>query len=131
MPYPDELRYVVDIARRAGVVALERFGSAERLTKASPGAPIKGLQPLEAVTEADRACQRLIVTALRERFPNDGIIGEESDDGGITHRPPSAGERIWVIDPIDGTNNYVAGFGAFAVCIALLDGGQPIIGVVH
>ncbi|MBA3709482.1 MAG: inositol monophosphatase [Planctomycetes bacterium] len=132
MAHVDDLPFVIDIARRAGAVALARFGNVERQTKASPGAAIKGWQPIEAVTEADRACQRLIVSALRERFPDDGVIGEESDDGsGITNRAPSAGARIWVIDPIDGTNNYVAGFGAFAVCIALVDHGRPVIGVVH
>jgi myo-inositol-1(or 4)-monophosphatase len=132
MTITDDLAFTVELARRAGDEALTHYGRVDRLTKTSAGAPIAGVAPLEAVTEADRACQRLIVAALRERFPQDGIVGEESDDGsGITHRPPTSGSRVWVIDPIDGTNNYVAGFGSFAICIALLDLGTPILGVIH
>jgi myo-inositol-1(or 4)-monophosphatase len=132
MGYPADLAFVADLARRAGDLTRPGFGSIARLTKTSAGERIAGWDPSEAVTEADRASQRLIVAALRERFPDDGIIGEESDDGpGITNRAPRAGRRVWVIDPIDGTNNYVAGLGCYAVCIGLLDAGRPILGVVY
>ncbi|HYE06269.1 MAG TPA: inositol monophosphatase [Planctomycetota bacterium] len=122
-PTRADLDFVIDLARRAGAIARERYGKVERLTKRG-GA--------EAVTEADRECQRVIVAALAARHPDDGIIGEESDSGaGITHLRPRAGDRTWVIDPIDGTNNFVAGLGNFAVCIGLMDGGQPVLGVVY
>ncbi len=64
--------------------------------------------------------QRLIVEGLSRFCPDDGIIGEESDGGAGHHRACAAraGARTWVIDPIDGTNNYVAPLGCWAVCIA-------------
>lgn len=121
MPSRAELDQIVAIANEAGAIVRSQFGKVERLTKRGE----------EAVTEADRASQRFIVERLRRAFPNDGIIGEESDSGeGITNLPPAKGERIWVIDPIDGTNNFVAGLGNFAVCIGLLDRGAPVLGVV-
>ncbi len=129
---PAELAVIVELARHAGSQVMASHGRVERLTKTSAGERIQGWEPTEAVTEADRATQRLIVAELRRRFPDDGIIGEESDDGaGITNCPPARGERWWVIDPIDGTNNFVAGLGCFAVCIGLLDRGMPVLGVVH
>src|SRR5439155_16774721 len=67
-----------------------------------------------------------------QKFPNDGVVGEESDSGtSITFDVSSIAGRNWVIDPIDGTNNFIAGLGAFAVCIAMLDGGYPVLGVVY
>ena len=123
---PSDLDFIRDLARSAAALVAERAGQAERLTKTH------ATTTAEAVTEWDRAAQRHIVAALRARFPSDGIIGEESDDGaGITHLPGGGGGRTWVIDPIDGTNNFVAGLGCWAVCIGRLDAGYPALGVVH
>jgi myo-inositol-1(or 4)-monophosphatase len=123
VPTRADLDAVVALARRAGAVARGHWGRVERLTKRGG---------VEAVTEADRACQALIIEELRRRHPGDGIIGEEDEHGlGITHQVPAGCERVWVIDPIDGTNNFVAGLGAFAVCIGLLERGEPTIGVVY
>ena len=123
MPIADDLAFAIATARQAGVLVRECYGQVERLTKRA-GA--------EAVTEADRASQRLIVAELRARFPADGIIGEENDHGDtITNLDPESGERVWVIDPIDGTNNFVSGLGNFAVCIGLLDRGLPVAGVIY
>ncbi len=107
---------------RRGALVAEQFGKVDRLLKRDD----------EAVTVADRASQRLIVTGLRRKFPGDGIVGEENDTGdAITFDVPNPSGRNWVIDPIDGTNNFLAGLGIFAVCIGLLDAGQPVLGVVH
>jgi myo-inositol-1(or 4)-monophosphatase len=123
MPLPADLEFVIALAREAAALVRNRAGTVERLSKRN-GA--------EAVSEADRASQRLIVAGLRARFPDDGFIGEESDAGDlITNLPPRAGRRVWVIDPIDGTNNFLAGLGNYAVCIGLLDAGMPVLGVVH
>jgi myo-inositol-1(or 4)-monophosphatase len=117
-----DLSYVIDTARAAGALIREHYGKVERQTKRGE----------EAVTDADRASQRLIIERLASRFPDDGFIGEENDDGSaITNRAPKQGSRVWVIDPIDGTNNFVAGLGNFAVCIGLLDAGMPVLGVVY
>jgi myo-inositol-1(or 4)-monophosphatase len=121
MPLNQDLQYVMDVARGAAKIVLEHFGSARRLTKRGD----------EAVTEVDRASQRFIVSALKRRFPDDGIIGEENETGdAITSDRVDPRGRVWVIDPIDGTNNFIAGLGAFAVCIGLLDRGSPALGVV-
>lgn len=121
-----ELQLAIRLALEAAATIRQHAGRIERKTKR---------QGEEAVTIADRASQRLIIAGLLAQYPNDGIIGEESDlgdDGAtITNRPPAQGERVWVIDPIDGTNNFINGLGNYAVCIGLLDAGRPVLGVVH
>lgn len=120
-----DLQYAIELARGAGKIVLEHYGKVQRLTKTH------ATTTKEAVTDADRASQRFIVQGLRRRFPDDGVIGEENDTGSaITFECPNPGGRVWVIDPIDGTNNFVAGLGNFAVCIGLLEKGNPILGVV-
>ena len=126
MSLAHDLQYAIDLARGAGRVILDHYGKVERLTKTHAAATD------EAVTEADRASQRHIVAGLRKRFPDDGVVGEESETGeSITFECPDPRGRVWVIDPVDGTNNFVAGLGNFAVCIGLLEAGQPILGVVY
>jgi myo-inositol-1(or 4)-monophosphatase len=122
MDLPDDLRFVAGLARSAGKIVFDHFGKVQRLTK----------REAEAVSEADRASQRHIVAGLRARFPRDGIIGEENETGdAITFDVPNPAGRNWVIDPLDGTNNFLAGLGNFAVTIGLLDAGMPVLGVVY
>src|SRR5687768_13015652 len=126
MSLSHDLQYATELARGAGKVILDHYGKVERLTKTHAAATD------EAVTEADRASQRHIVAGLRKRFPGDGIVGEESETGeSITFDCPDPHGRVWVIDPIDGTNNFVAGLGNFAACIGLLERGEPVLGVVY
>src|SRR5206468_995655 len=104
MSLSQDLDFVADVARGAGQIVLDHYGKVQRLTKTHVAANE------EAVTEADRASQRFIVSALRQKFPNDGVVGEESDSGtSITFDVSSIAGRNWVIDPIDGTNNFIAG----------------------
>ena len=104
MNLSEDLQYVIELARSAGALVLEHYGKVDRLLKRND----------EAVTEADRASQRLIVTGLRKRFPGDGVIGEENETGdAITFDVSNPAGRNWVIDPIDGTNNFIAGTGHF------------------
>ncbi len=122
----DDLRAVAAMAEAAGAMARAHLGRSERLTKTH------GHTFDEAVTAVDRAVQRALIADLHARFPDDGIIGEESEDGaGITHLPPRRGGRTWVIDPLDGTNNFIAGLDAVAVCVGALRDGMPESGVVH
>ena len=126
MSLAHDLQYAIDLARGAGRIVLDQYGKVERLTKTHSAAKE------EAVTEADRASQRFIVAGLRRRFPEDGLVGEESETGqSITFECPDPRGRIWVIDPIDGTNNFIAGLGLFAVCIGLMERGEPVLGVVY
>jgi myo-inositol-1(or 4)-monophosphatase len=116
-----DLQYAMELVRKAGQLVIDAYGRVERLTK----------RHAEAVTEADRASQRLIVAGLRGRFPQDGIVGEENETGdAITFECPNPNGRVWVIDPIDGTNNFVAGLDNFAIAVGLLDAGFPVLGIV-
>ena len=78
---------------------------------------------LTPVSEADRAVERALRELLATQRPDDGILGEEyGTEGGTTRR--------WVLDPIDGTKNYVRGVPVWATLIALLEDGDPVVGVV-
>ena len=106
------------LARDAGALALSmRAGIRAESTKSSP---------TDVVTAADRAVERLVVEGIRAARPDDALLGEE---GAST--PGTSGLR-WVVDPIDGTVNYLYGLPQWAVSIAVEDGSrQALVGVVH
>jgi 3'(2'), 5'-bisphosphate nucleotidase len=80
----------------------------------------------EPVTEADRAANTLIVERLRAAFPADAVLSEEiPDDGARMGRP-----RVWMVDPIDGTSDFIAGDTGFVVMIGLAVDGRPHVGAV-
>ena len=81
--------------------------------------------PTDMVTEMDRASEALIVAGIRAARPDDGIVGEEGADHAGT-----SGVR-WLVDPIDGTTNYLYGFPGFAVSIGAEFNGEMVAGVVH
>jgi myo-inositol-1(or 4)-monophosphatase len=81
--------------------------------------------PVDLVTDADVAAQRVIVGMLRESFPDHGIVAEES-----APRAASTGYR-WYVDPLDGTTNFAHRFPHFAVSIALAHDDEMLLGVVH
>ena len=85
----------------------------------------------ELVTQADSLCQRLIIDRIKETYPDHGFIAEEGSEGRIFKQPPRGSENIWwVIDPIDGTNNFAHGILFFTVSIAAMIEGEPVVGVV-
>ena len=77
------------------------------------------------VTEADRRSQEKIVEIISEKFPSDGFLGEEE------HLTPEDEERVWVIDPIDGTFNFDSGFNHFCISIALKIEDEVVVGLVY
>jgi 3'(2'), 5'-bisphosphate nucleotidase len=80
----------------------------------------------EPVTEADRAASALIIERLHEAFPDDVILSEEvPDDGSRLGRA-----RVWMVDPIDGTSDFIAGASGFVVMIGLVVDGRPRVGAV-
>jgi myo-inositol-1(or 4)-monophosphatase len=79
----------------------------------------------DMVSEADREAEAAIGEILRAERPDDGLVGEEGAD------ESSASGRRWVVDPLDGTTNYLYGFPAWAVSVALEDGEGGLAGVVH
>jgi 3'(2'), 5'-bisphosphate nucleotidase len=80
----------------------------------------------EPVTEADRAANTLIVDRLRAAFPNDAILSEEIPDDGAR----MGHARVWMVDPIDGTSDFIAGDTGFVVMIGLAIDGRPHVGAV-
>ncbi|HPD46144.1 MAG TPA: inositol monophosphatase [Anaerohalosphaeraceae bacterium] len=86
----------------------------------------------ELVTQADGICQQVIISRIKEFYPDEGFIGEEGPGGKMLFQPPRTSDPVWwVIDPIDGTNNYAHGLLNFAVSVAAIHGGRPIVGVIY
>ncbi len=81
----------------------------------------------EPVTQADRDANALIVNGLRARFPDDGLLSEEAPDDGSRLRK----ERVWMVDPLDGTKDFIRGESGFSTMIGLLVGERPALGVVY
>jgi 3'(2'), 5'-bisphosphate nucleotidase len=119
--YERELEVARLLAREAGALALEYYDRplhVEQKTSADDEEP---------VTEADRAANALIVGRIRHEFPEDGILAEESID--TARRLDKS--RVWMIDPLDGTNGFIARNGDFAVQIGLAVRGLARVGVVY
>src|ERR1044072_8665412 len=114
-----ELRVGVELARRAGETALTYYGKPMRVEHKE--------EFDEPVTQADRAVNELIVRALGEELPADGVLAEESVD---TDRRIGR-ERAWMIDPIDGTKGFIAGTGDFCVQIGLAVEGRAALGILY
>lgn len=112
-----ELARATELARQAGALVLSYFGH-EIAVETKPG---EG-----PVTRADREAGVLIVEGLRSSFPDDGILSEEAPDDGSRLRC----RRAWMIDPLDGTRDFVAGRPGFSVMIGLVIDGRPTLGVV-
>lgn len=116
--YDDLLRIAQEAASRAG--ALLRDGRPADLAVAHTKS-----SPIDVVTEMDIAAEKLITGLITEQRPHDGLLGEEgaSDEG-------TSGVR-WIIDPLDGTVNYLYGLPSWAVSIAAEQDGETVVGVVH
>jgi len=85
----------------------------------------------ELVTQADAQCQQIIINQIRQNYPDHGFIAEEGEKGRIFKQPPRGDEPFWwVIDPIDGTNNFAHKILLFTVSIAVMHNGEPIVGVI-
>jgi myo-inositol-1(or 4)-monophosphatase len=85
----------------------------------------------ELVTQADAHCQRIIIDRIKENYPDHGFIAEEGDEGKMFKQPPRGSDLLWwVIDPIDGTNNFAHRMLLFAVSVGIMYEGEPIIGVI-
>jgi len=113
------LDVVVAIAQEAGRVILPYYEArVAALTKAD-GTP---------VTAADTAAESVILAALAQLTPGIPVVAEEMMASGAT---PRVGRRFWLVDPIDGTKEFIARTGEFTVNIGLIEDGVPILGVIH
>src|SRR5204862_4355559 len=120
--YQREMEVATELARTAGAVLLRHYNSPFLVEQ-----KVNALQETEEVTAADREANELIVDRLRKEFPADGILAEESTD--TEHRLEK--DRVWLIDPMDGTKNFIRRDGDFAVQIGLAVNGESVAGVVY
>ncbi|WP_368641263.1 inositol monophosphatase family protein [Castellaniella ginsengisoli] len=113
------LNTAIKAARRAGAIINRASLDLERLNVARKG-------PKDYVTEVDRAAEESIIDILRTAYPDHGILAEESGP-----HPVENTEFQWIIDPLDGTTNFIHGFAHYAVSIALMHRGQAAHAVVY
>jgi myo-inositol-1(or 4)-monophosphatase len=111
----DRLEFCRSLARDAGRYAHTAFGRA----------PVSMKGRHDVVTAMDRDVERMVRSAIAQRYPDDTIIGEE--EGGGRH----IGERVWLIDPIDGTANYARGIPHYCVSIGYLENAVPTVGAIY
>jgi histidinol-phosphatase len=112
----DELSFAEHLADEAGRIGMSFFGGTFEVHEKADRSP---------VTEADIAIEKWIRAAVHERYPADGVLGEE---GGLQGEGSS---RRWIVDPIDGTKNFADGIQIWATLIALAIDGEPVLGVVN
>ncbi|MGK7312873.1 MAG: 3'(2'),5'-bisphosphate nucleotidase CysQ family protein [Candidatus Longimicrobiales bacterium M2_2A_002] len=115
--YDDEIQTAVRLARDAADAALVYYGDATVQIKEG-GSP---------VTEADHAANGVIVAGIRDAFPDDAILSEESTDD----LARLDARRVWIVDPLDGTREFLAENGEFSIMIGLVVDDEPVLGVVY
>jgi len=111
-----ELACALELARAAGDAVMELRGTALGVEMKAGNEP---------VTIADRRSSELIVAGIRARFPGDPIVSEEET------LPRLVPDRMWLVDPIDGTKDYIRGSDGFSIMIGIVERGRPVMGVVH
>jgi histidinol-phosphatase len=112
----DDISLALQLADQADALTMERFGALDLRVETKPD--------LTPVTDADRGAEEMLRAALSASRPDDAVLGEEYGGTAVF-----AG-RQWVLDPIDGTKNFVRGVPVWATLIALLVDGVPVVGVV-
>ena len=113
-----ELNVASRLAREAGDVIMGFYQT---------GLAVDHKEGDEPVTAADRVADDLIAAGLRDAFSDDGLLTEESADDLLRLQK----ERVWIVDPLDGTSEFITETGDFAVQIALSLRGQPVLGVIY
>src|SRR4249920_1064375 len=110
-----DLAFAHDLADAADAITTARFRAHDLAVDTKPD--------LTPVTEADRRAEEVLTEQIRRARPGDAVVGEEFGASG-------AGDRRWILDPIDGTKNYVRGVPVWATLIGLEVGGEVVVGVV-
>lgn len=117
--FVEELTFALSLADQADAISLSRYRALDlKITTKPDNTP---------VTDADRAVEEAIRSAIATKYPTDTIIGEEFGD---SRSSADSHSRYWVIDPIDGTKNFLRGVPTWATLIALVVNGQVVISVV-
>jgi histidinol-phosphatase len=113
--YDDDLRLAHVLADSVDGVTMERFQAEDLVVDTKPD--------LTPVSDADRTAEQVLRSQLQRTRPRDAVVGEEFE-------PTGHGPRRWVVDPIDGTKNYVRGVPVWATLIALVVDEDPVLGLV-
>ena len=120
----------VEMAQGAGDILAAHFGRKISIE-------YKDKEERDPVTEVDKACQDYLVGEINRRFPDHSILGEEQseeeakkakEDSGATD--PPCGDFLWVLDPLDGTTNFLNGLPVYAVSVGVLHKGRPLAGAL-
>ncbi|MEV4617826.1 histidinol-phosphatase [Asanoa sp. NPDC049573] len=117
--YSDDLSLAHVLADTADKISMDRFRALDLRVESKPD--------LTPVSDADQAVERALRSTLGRTRPRDSVLGEEY---GASQAAAGPGHRQWVIDPIDGTKNYIRGVPIWATLIALMEGDQPVVGMV-
>ncbi len=117
----NELIVAIELAREAGVEVM-KFRGGDLGVELKPGD--------EPVTLADKRASELIVAGLLGHFPGDTVISEEAELG-VGALEAATSTRAWLVDPIDGTKDFIRGSDGFSVMIGICRAGRPVLGVVH
>jgi histidinol-phosphatase len=118
LQYSSELAFALTLADRADAISLSRYQALDlEITTKPDNSP---------VTDADKAVERAIIDAIAAQYPSDGVVGEEFGTSGSR----GSKDRYWVIDPIDGTKNFLRGVPTWATLIALVENEQVVTSVV-
>ena len=112
----------IELARGGGSVLSEYFGG-------NLDIQYKDDNQRDPVTDADHKTQEFLVKGINESFPDHDILGEEDDDSQDGDAP--AGDFLWVLDPLDGTKNFLHGLPVYACSVGVLYRGEPIVGAVY
>lgn len=113
--------FTIELARRCGAIVKTAFSLPKEIDLKSSA--------VDLVTKTDQEVEKTIIGAIKSKYPSHRIIGEESTAAGIP--VILTDEPTWVIDPVDGTTNFVCGFPYTAVCIGVMINKMPVIGVVY
>ncbi|HZQ62557.1 MAG TPA: inositol monophosphatase [Casimicrobiaceae bacterium] len=119
MSLPDRHELLKRVARSAGALALDYWRNRERLV-----IELKG--PRDFVSHADRDVESFIRREIAQAFPQDSFLGEET-----ASQYRAGGTRLWIVDPIDGTHNFLRGIAYWAVSIAYTEDGERTLGAVY
>lgn len=111
---------VCDVSRAAGRATLQFYGGTVAVERKGDDSPL---------TAADKAAHTLILEALRKLTPGVPVLSEESSETEVAER--RKWDTFWLVDPLDGTKEFIKGTGEFTVNIALVSGSEPVLGVVH
>lgn len=119
VPHDAWLEGAIRLARAAGRVIMEIYAT---------DFSVRGKSDASPVTEADERAEAVILQGLRELAPEVPVVAEEEVAAG---RVPEVGARFWLVDPLDGTKEFIGRNGEFTVNIALIEDGRPVLGVVY